>query len=57
MVTLNQAQGSFDAEVVDAAGNRFVQLSGYRTVAVPNSIDAERLKPLQLAMSLEPVTA
>ncbi|MBZ5651881.1 MAG: polyketide synthase dehydratase domain-containing protein, partial [Acidobacteriia bacterium] len=57
VVTLNQVQGSFDAEVVDAAGNRFVQLSGYRTVAVPNSIDAERLKPLQMAMSLEPVAA
>ncbi len=57
VVTLNQVQGSFDAEVVDAAGNRFVQLSGYRTVAVPNSIDGERLKPLQMAMSLEPVAA
>src|SRR6185437_13720682 len=43
MVTPNQAQGSFDAEVVDAAGNRFVQLSGYRTVAVPNSIVGEPL--------------
>ncbi len=57
VVTLNQAQGSFDAEVVDAAGNRYVQLSGYRTVAVPNSIDAQHLKPLQVAMSLEPVAA
>jgi Polyketide synthase dehydratase/KR domain len=57
LVTPNQTQGSFDAEVVDAAGNRYVQLSGYRTVAVPGSIDAERLKALQMAMSLEPVAA
>ena len=47
VVTPNQAHGSFDAEVVDAAGNRYVQLSGYRTVAVPNSIDGEPLKALQ----------
>jgi hypothetical protein len=57
MVTPNQTQGSFDAEVVDAAGNRFVQLSGYSTVAVPNSIVGEPLKALQMAMSLEAVAA
>jgi hypothetical protein len=57
LVTPNQAQGTFDAEVVDAAGNRYLQLSGYRTVAVPNSIDGEPLKALQMAMSLEGVAA
>ena len=57
MVTPDPGQGSFDAEVVDSAGNRYVQLSGYRTVAVPNSIDAEPLKALQMAMSLEAVAA
>jgi hypothetical protein len=57
VVTPNQAQGSFDAEVVDAAGNRYVQLKGYRTVAVPNSIIGEPLKALQMAMSLEAVAA
>ena len=57
VVTPNQAQGSFDAEVVDPAGNRYVQLSGYRTVSLPNSIDAEHLKALQMAMSLEAVAA
>ena len=57
VVTPNQAQGSFDAEVVDAAGNRYVKLSGYRTVAVPNSIDGKPLKALQMAMSLEAVAA
>jgi hypothetical protein len=57
VVTPNQAQGSFDAEVMDLAGNRYVQLRGYRTVAVPNGIDGERLKALQIAMSLEGVAA
>jgi acyl transferase domain-containing protein/NAD(P)-dependent dehydrogenase (short-subunit alcohol dehydrogenase family) len=40
-------QGSFDAEVVDAAGNQYVQLLGYRTVALPNVVDAEPLKEFQ----------
>jgi len=40
-------QGTFDAEVVDAEGNQYVQLLGYRTVALPNVIDAEPLKELQ----------
>ncbi len=47
VVTPNPDQGSFDAEVVDAAGNRYVQVCGYRTVALPNIIDAEPLKQLQ----------
>jgi len=57
VVTPNQAQGSFDAEVVDLAGNRYVQLRGYRTVAIPNSIDGEGLRALQMAMSPEGVAA
>jgi hypothetical protein len=57
VVTPNQAQGSFDGEVVDLAGNRYVQLRGYRTVAVPNNIAGESLKALQMAMSLEGVAA
>ncbi len=57
VVTPNPREGSFDAEVVDAKGNRYVQLSGYRTVAVPGAVDAERLKALQAAMLLEPVAA
>ena len=40
-------QGTFDAEVVDASGNPYVQIRGYRTVALPNTIDAEPLKRLQ----------
>jgi NAD(P)-dependent dehydrogenase (short-subunit alcohol dehydrogenase family)/acyl carrier protein len=57
VVTPNPDCGSFDAEVVDAKGNRYLQLSGYRTVAIPNAVDAERLKALRAAMSLETVAA
>jgi acyl transferase domain-containing protein/acyl carrier protein/NAD(P)-dependent dehydrogenase (short-subunit alcohol dehydrogenase family) len=46
MVTPSADGTSFDADVVDAAGNRYVHLSGYRTVALPNSIDAEPLRAL-----------
>ena len=35
VVTPDPDRGSFDAEVVDAKGNRYLHLSGYRTVAVP----------------------
>jgi len=33
---------SFDAQVVDAHGNCLLRLLGYRTVALPNSVDANR---------------
>ena len=57
VVTAGKDRGSFDAEIVDTKGNRYLQLSGYRTVALPSSVDAERLKALQAAMSLEVVAA
>lgn len=57
VVSPDAVRGSFDAEVVDAKGNLYLQLSGYRTVAVPRAMDAERLKVLQTAMSLETVAA
>ena len=57
VVTPDPGRGSFDAEVVDTKGNRYLHLSGYRTVAVPNAVDAELLKALQAAMSLEAVAA
>jgi acyl transferase domain-containing protein/acyl carrier protein len=57
LVTPDPDRGSFDAEVLDTKGNRYLQLSGYRTVAVPNAMDAERLKPLQVAMSREVAAA
>jgi NAD(P)-dependent dehydrogenase (short-subunit alcohol dehydrogenase family) len=57
VVKCDQNGGTFDAEIVDAKGNCYLQLSGYRTVAIPNSVDAEGLKALQAAMSLEAVAA
>ncbi len=57
VVTPNPRNGSFDAEVVDAKGNRYLQLGGYRTVEIPNAVNVERLKMLQAAMALEAVAA
>jgi hypothetical protein len=54
LVTPCSQPGSFDAEVVDTAGNCYVHLCAYRTVAVP--VDAEALKILQAVISLEPAT-
>jgi acyl transferase domain-containing protein/NAD(P)-dependent dehydrogenase (short-subunit alcohol dehydrogenase family)/acyl carrier protein len=47
VVTPNPEDGSFDADVVDVAGNRYLQLIGYRTVALPHTVDTESLKGLQ----------
>ncbi len=49
VVTPDPEDGSFDAEVVDAAGTLYVRLIGYRTVALPSSIDTEALKALLVA--------
>ena len=50
-------EGSFKAEVVDTKGNCYLRLSGYRTAEVPNGINAERVKTLRAAISLEPALA
>ena len=57
VVTPNPVDGSFDAEVVNAKGTRYLKLSGYRTVAVPGAVDPGRLEALRAAMSLETVAA
>jgi hypothetical protein len=46
-VVTPSAGGGFDAEVVDTRGTRYVQLSGYHTVALANKIEGEALKALQ----------
>jgi NAD(P)-dependent dehydrogenase (short-subunit alcohol dehydrogenase family) len=48
VVTSNPDQGSFDADVLDSAGNRYVQLLGYRTVALPTLVDTQLLKGQQV---------
>jgi KR domain-containing protein/polyketide synthase-like dehydratase family protein/polyketide synthase family protein len=50
-------EDGFDAQVVDAAGNLYMSVSGYRTVAVSKAIDAESLDALQSLISLAPVAA
>jgi len=57
VVTPNPARGTFDAHVVDQKGNRYVQLTGYRTIASPNVVNAGQLKTLRSVMSLETVPA
>jgi hypothetical protein len=39
--------GAFDAELVDLEGNIYFTLAGYRTMEMPESVDAALLKPLQ----------
>ena len=57
VVTPHPEEQSFDADVVDATGNCYIQLSAYKTVALPNSVDAESLKTLQAAMAQHVVMA
>jgi len=56
-VVTSDDRGGFDAEVVDTKGTRYLQISGYRTVAIPSAVNAEGLKALQAAMSLETIAA
>jgi Polyketide synthase dehydratase len=51
VVTPHSDYASFDAEVVDAAGSSYISLSGYRTVALPDAIDAEPFKALHAFMA------
>jgi len=55
VVTPDAAQGNFDAEVLDAKGNCYLRLKGYRTVALSDGLDTEHLKILQAIMSGEAV--
>ena len=47
VVTPDISGEKFDAEVVDARGKRYLRLTGYRTVTLPDSVDAGRLHALQ----------
>jgi hypothetical protein len=50
-VVTPESDGSFAGRVVDAEGNVFLTLQGYRTMELPEAIDAELLKPLRDVMS------
>ncbi len=51
LVTPHPEQGTFDAEVVDANGTRYLHLGGYRTVELPDNVDAEPLQAIQNILS------
>jgi hypothetical protein len=51
VVTPHPEQESFDAEILDAKGNCYLQVTGYRTVALPGAVDAEPLKALHAVMA------
>ena len=57
VVTPRPDENGFDADVVDAKGNLYIQLIGYDTVPVPNSVDPELLENLRACMSAEGVRA
>jgi len=48
---------SFDAEIINDAGNCLLRLTGYRTVAVPNAFTPAQLERLRSALSVELVAA
>ena len=52
MVTPRDGAG-FDADVVDARGRVVLRLRGYRTVALPSPLEADKLAPLQAAMGTD----
>jgi hypothetical protein len=45
------AEGSFDAGVVDSAGTRILQLSGYRTVTFREDVDTRVFAPAETVMA------
>ena len=47
VVTPHADAENFGAEILDKAGNQYLYLSGYRTIALPNRVDAEPLSALQ----------
>ena len=56
-VTPGPQKEDFEVEVIDTAGNRYIHLAGYRTVALPEGVDVDALKALQTLMSVEAVAA
>ncbi|HKU22732.1 MAG TPA: SDR family NAD(P)-dependent oxidoreductase [Terriglobales bacterium] len=57
VIAPNSQPSRFDVEVLDMAGNVYLQLTGYRTVVLPEGVDANAVKALQALMSLQSVAA
>ncbi|HSW50358.1 MAG TPA: SDR family NAD(P)-dependent oxidoreductase, partial [Bryobacteraceae bacterium] len=49
VVTPNPGEGTFDAEVVDSAGNVHLHLSGYSTIALDTKVEAGPFRALHTA--------
>jgi acyl transferase domain-containing protein/NAD(P)-dependent dehydrogenase (short-subunit alcohol dehydrogenase family) len=49
VVSPSANEQAFNAQVTDSSGNVYVQVTGYRTIALPNAIDADSLKALKAA--------
>jgi hypothetical protein len=43
--------GCYDARVVDADGNVYLVVDGYRTVELPGAASASQLEPFRAAMA------
>ena len=57
VIVPNPQQGNFDGKVVDAAGNCYLRMNGYRTVTLTGGVADKPLKALQQAMVPEAVAA
>ncbi|HTS61082.1 MAG TPA: SDR family NAD(P)-dependent oxidoreductase [Candidatus Acidoferrales bacterium] len=51
VVTAGAGRETFDAEVTDSAGNRYLHLRGYRTVTFRENVDFEALRGIQTVMA------
>jgi hypothetical protein len=51
VVTPHPAGASFDVEVVDSGGARYVRMHGYRTTTLREDIDARLFAPAYVAMA------
>src|SRR5260370_38860909 len=49
VVTANPAAGSFDADVLDAAGVRYLHVGGYRAIVFRGAVDVPVLAPAHAA--------
>jgi malonyl CoA-acyl carrier protein transacylase len=41
---------SFDAQVIDRAGNRYLNMNGYRMIEMPDTVDAEPVEALEAVL-------
>ena len=51
LVTPDPAAGTFDADVVDRTGTRYLHMAGYRTVVFREDVDAQVFTPAQTVLA------